>query len=119
MGYKTTVTEIGPLVSEFLGANLLIIFNDNAPDALREMAVLHTIEDFSDPVKVDDIIAFDGKEYLVTAVGGEANETLEKMGHCTFCFTGKDQAEIPGQIELIGEGLPEVKIGTVIEIMHL
>ena len=38
MGYKSTVTEIGPMVQDFIGEKMIIVFNDNAPAALREMA---------------------------------------------------------------------------------
>ncbi|MEF9918483.1 MAG: PTS glucitol/sorbitol transporter subunit IIA [Eubacterium sp.] len=118
MGYQTTVTEIGPMVQEFIDEKMIIVFNDNAPAALREMAVLHTIEEMEHDIKVDDIIVIGDKEYLVTAVGSEANETLKMMGHCTFCFNGGDTAKIPGQIELLGESMPEITLGCTIEIIH-
>ena len=35
MGYKSTVTEIGPMVQDFIGEKMIIVFNDNAPAALR------------------------------------------------------------------------------------
>lgn len=118
MGYQSTVTEIGPMVQEFIGEKMIIVFNDNAPAALREMAVMHTIEEMEREISVDDIIVIGGREYLVTAVGGEANETFKTMGHCTFCFNGGSTAKIPGQIELLGDGLPEITIGCTIEIIH-
>ena len=46
MGYKATITEIGPMVQDFIGENMIIIFDNNAPDALRDMAVLHSIEEW-------------------------------------------------------------------------
>jgi len=109
--YKSKITEIGSLANELITEGMLIVFNDNAPLALREMSILHTIEVLNHQVKVDDIVVFGEKEYLVTAVGHEANETLETMGHCTFCFNGSDMAQIPGQIELMGEGVPFVEVG--------
>lgn len=118
MGYKSIVTEIGPMVQDFLGEKMIIVFNDNAPAALREMAVLHSIEEMEKDIAVDDIITIAGKEYLVTAVGSEANETFKTMGHCTFCFNGNDTVKIPGHIELKGDGMPEITVGSTIEIMH-
>ncbi|MGL4608049.1 MAG: PTS glucitol/sorbitol transporter subunit IIA [Eubacteriaceae bacterium] len=109
--YQSKITEIGSMVDELMEAGMLIVFNDDAPDALREMSVLHTIEELVHPVKVDDIVVFGNKEFLVTAVGYEANETLKTMGHCTFCFNGADKVEIPGQIELLGEEKPVVEVG--------
>lgn len=118
MGYKSTVTEIGTMVQDFIGEKMIIIFNDNAPAALRDMAVLHSIEEMEREVAVNDIIAIGGNEYLVTAVGSEANETFKTMGHCTLCFNGSDTAKIPGHIELLGEGMPEITVGSTIEIIH-
>lgn len=96
---------------ELIGGGMLVVFNENAPAALREMSVMHTIESLRHPVKVDDIVVFGDQEYLVTAVGHEANNTLDTMGHCTFCFNGKSEVQIPGQIELSGDGVPTLAIG--------
>jgi PTS system glucitol/sorbitol-specific IIA component len=38
------------------------------------------------------------------------------MGHCTFVFTGADKAELDGHIVLKGDGMPELKPGSVFEI---
>lgn len=40
--------------------------------------------------------------------------TLKELGHCTFKFTGKSEAEVPGQIELAGENHPVIEIGDYI-----
>lgn len=46
MDYKSTVTTIGPLVEEMAEeGNFIIVFNENAPESLAEMSVLHTICD--------------------------------------------------------------------------
>lgn len=117
MDYITQVTAIGPMVSEFLDQNMIIVFNDNAPAALAEIAVLHTIKEFSQDIKVGDVVIFGENEYVVTAVGSEANHTLKTSGHCTFSFDGADTAKIPGQIELSGGSIPDVKVGDRFEII--
>lgn len=117
MAYRAIVTEIGPLVAEFRPENMLIVFGDNAPPELREMCACHDGGAPEKDIAVDDIIIFDGVEYLVTAVGEEANTTFRTMGHCTFSFTGEDTAKLPGHIELLG-AIPELQPGSVIEILH-
>lgn len=117
MDYRTKVTAIGPLVGDFLEQNMVIVFNDNAPAALAEIAVLHTITDFDKDVNVGDVVIFGKNEYVVTAVGEEANHTLRTSGHCTFSFEGSDSAKIPGHIELAGEGIPEINVGDSFEIL--
>lgn len=117
MDYKSTVTGIGPLVNEFIEQEMLIVFNENAPEALAEMAVLHTITPMDQEVKPEDVVILGDKSYVVTAVGAEANHTLSTLGHCTFCFRATKEAELPGHIELEGDGMPDIKIGDPFEIL--
>lgn len=118
MGYQSTITEIGAMVQDFVSEKMIIIFNDNAPDALRDMAVLHTIEVLDQDVAVGDRIRLGDKEYTVTAVGEEANETFKTMGHCTLMFNGFGAAQLPGHIELLGDGMPDLAVGQTIEIIN-
>lgn len=117
MDYKSKVTGIGSMVSEFVEQKILIVYNDNAPPELAEMAILHTIHSLDKDVSAGDVVILGNKEYVVTAVGDEANHTLRTLGHCTFSFHGSDTARIPGHIELDGDGMPEVKEGDAFEIL--
>lgn len=117
MDYKSTITGIGPMALDFLNESMLIIFNDNAPKELAEISILHSACEVDNDIKVDDVIIIAGKEYIVTAVGDEANKTFKQLGHCTFKFTGKNEAELPGHVELSGDGIPDIKIGDRLEIL--
>ena len=117
MKYRSKITGIGELAFELLEENdSLIIFNDNAPEELAEISFLHTISEFQEEIAVGDSILLGDQMYTVTAVGYEALHTLRELGHCTFRFSGKDHVELPGQIELKGEGRPSMKIGDMIVI---
>lgn len=116
MDYLTTVTKIGEMVPELIEQGMLIVYNENAPSELAEMSVLHTIASLDRDVQVDDVVVIGEKDYVVTAVGDEANHTLRAMGHCTFMFNGTDKTELPGHIQLAGDGLPEPKPGDVFQI---
>lgn len=118
MDFTTEITQIGEMVEEFLKEKLLIVFDDNAPSGLAEIAVLHTKKELDKEVRTGDSVRFGEVIYEVTAVGHEANKTLESMGHCSFSFTGEDQVKLPGQIELKGQGIPVVKIGDVFQIIY-
>lgn len=118
MDFTTEITQIGEMVEEFLTEKLLIVFDENAPPGLAEISILHTIREFNKEVKVGDTVRFGESYYEVTAVGHEANKTLESMGHCSFSFTGEDQVKLPGQIELKGQGIPIVKIGDPFQIIY-
>ncbi|HCX64294.1 MAG TPA: PTS sorbitol transporter subunit IIA [Eubacteriaceae bacterium] len=117
MKYNVKITEIGDIALDFLSENMLIIFNNNAPKELAEMSVMHEIKELGSDVEVDDLIEIGGKEYMVTAVGGEANSTLRKMGHCSFKFDGETEAQLPGTIHLKGDGNPEITVGGYITII--
>lgn len=118
MRYSSTITGIGDMAMDFLSAGFIIIFNDNAPAELAELSVLHTIKAVEQDIRTGDTVIIGGKKYSVTAVGEEANKTFKTMGHCTLKFTGMTEAELPGHIELEGEGNPDIRIGDVIEIIY-
>ncbi|MDD2414141.1 MAG: PTS glucitol/sorbitol transporter subunit IIA [Eubacteriaceae bacterium] len=118
--YQSKVIEIGPLVEEMAQeGGFVIVFNEGAPDALAEMAVLHTKCEVTQDLKAGDVVRFGDNVYTITAVGDEANHTFSTMGHCSFKFTGHPEVELPGQIELDGCGVvPEIKAGDRFEIEY-
>lgn len=121
MKYQATITGWGEDALDFLGdenTNFIVVFNNNAPEELAEIAVLHTIEELkADPAPGDTLIFCD-KVYDITAVGDEAKHTLRQLGHCTLSFKGGSEPERPGCIMLEGEPLTaaDVKKGGTIEI---
>ncbi|WP_434578205.1 PTS glucitol/sorbitol transporter subunit IIA [Thermoanaerobacterium thermosaccharolyticum] len=117
MKYKSIITSIGILVPDFLNEKMMIIFNNNAPKELEEMSVLHTIVEFDQKIEVGDIFVIGEKKYKVTAVGDDANKTFKELGHCTLKFTGRHEVELPGQIELLGDEIPKIKIGDILGIL--
>ncbi|MEA5002818.1 MAG: PTS glucitol/sorbitol transporter subunit IIA [Christensenella sp.] len=116
--FKTDVVDIGPLVQDLAEeGGFIIVFNDNAPAALAEMAVLHTKCELERDVAPGDQVILGNSAYRVTAVGAEANHTLASMGHCTLKFSGYADVELPGQMELDGGGIvPEIQVGDSFEI---
>jgi PTS system glucitol/sorbitol-specific IIA component len=114
--YQSRITAIGDLVLDFIGDKILIVFNENAPADLGEISILHTIEEVTKDIEVGDKVIISNCEYTVMAVGEEANKTFKQMGHCTFKFTGQQEAELPGHIELLGDAMPDVKVGDLIII---
>ena len=63
-------------------------------------------------------VVIDGAEFKITCVGYEAPITLKGLGHCTFNFSGATEAELPGTIYVEAKPMPEVKIGTKIQIVE-
>ena len=116
MKYSVNVVKLGEMVEEFIGEKMLIIFNENAPEELAEISVLHTKDVLKEDVEVGDTMTIGDVKYEVVAVGWEANKTLRELGHCTFKFKDSDTADLPGVINLKGEELKEIKIGETISI---
>ncbi len=116
MKYKVKVMNIGEIALDFLSEDMLIIYNDNAPSELARMSVIHEIGELEEKVTVWDKFILCENEYIVTAVGDEANYTLRTMGHCTLKFDGSNVPQLPGTIHLKGEKNPDIVIGKYIII---
>lgn len=116
MKYLVEIVKLGEMVEEFIEEKMLIIFNENVPEELAEISVLHTRDELKEDVKVGDTVAIGNVKYEVVAVGGEANKTLRELGHCTLKFKNCDTADLPGVIHLKGEKLKGIKIGETISI---
>jgi PTS system glucitol/sorbitol-specific IIA component len=110
------ITGIGGMARELIENGIMVVYNDNAPLELRDIAVLHTKGKIEKDVKTRDTVIFGKNKYTVTAVGNAANRTLKTLGHCTFCFSGADKTELPGQIELSGGGVPKIAVKDIFEI---
>lgn len=107
MKYNVTITGIGPEALEFLSPdldlNFVIIFNDDAPAELAELAILHTAGSLTEAPAPGDTLKLGKKSYRITAVGTEAVHTLSTLGHCTVAFGGGDTAYRPGCIMVEGD----------------
>lgn len=122
MKYSSEITGFGPEAFEFLepelALNFVIIFNEDAPPELAELAILHKKEKLIAPPAKGDILIVGENVYTITAVGDEVPHTLAELGHCTLAFGGGEEAFRPGCIMLEGPMLSKdsVKIGDRIEI---
>lgn len=121
MKYCTTITGWGGDALGFLeeeGCNFMILFNEDAPEELAEIAVLHTKAELMEDPAVGDTLILCEKVYNVTAVGDEALHTLRELGHCTLSFNGGSVPERPGCIMLEGEPITpaDIKKGSTIEL---
>ncbi|UFJ42360.1 PTS glucitol/sorbitol transporter subunit IIA [Brevibacillus humidisoli] len=109
---QTKVTKIGDLVADFLREKTLIIFNDDVPDELHDMAVLHTKSPTTKEVSAGDYLIVEGDSYRVTSVGEKANETLISIGHCTIKFDGATTPDLPGTLHVEEKEIPPLAIDT-------
>ena len=122
MKYDVTVTGLGPMALEFLSPDMemqfVILFNNDAPAELAELAILHTIGELKEAPAPGDTMRIGEKTYTITAVGDEAVQTLATLGHCTLAFSADSEPYRPGCIMLDGEVVTaeDVVNGAVIQI---
>ncbi|CAB4542475.1 MAG: PTS sorbitol transporter subunit IIA [Actinobacteria bacterium] len=114
--YKSTVTEIGELVPSFIAEGMLVFFGESAPEELRTFCIIHKLEHAEGQVKTGDFVSIDGHEFEVLSVGSVANDNLYNLGHLNLKANGNTVADLPGDVSIAKVDLPEVKIGTQIEI---
>lgn len=121
MKYKVLITAIGIDAMGFLdmeGMDCIVIFNDDAPEDLAEICVLHTKSEVLEDPEAGDIVSICDNIYTITAVGEEAKLTLRELGHCTLVFRGEDTPDRPGCIMLDGPkpSASDIKVGGSITI---
>lgn len=115
--YYARVIAIGEFAVEFIAEGIVVFFASNAPEELQEHAVVH---DRTDPqtedVQVGDTIRIGSETFPVLAVGTVANENLRNLGHLVLKFNGLKEPEMQGDVNLPEKAIPEISIGTELEI---
>lgn len=114
--YESTVFAIGDLVPAFREQGMLVFFGANAPEELHDFCILHNVDHQEDELKAGDIVSLDDSSYEVLAVGDVANENLMNLGHLNLKANGLTEAELPGDVNIAVQELPEINIGTKISI---
>ena len=119
--YKTTVTAVGELVSDFREQGILVFFGDGAPAELHEFSILHKVEISERAPEVGDVIRINSEsfseEFKVLAVGSVASDNLLNLGHLDLKANGLNEAELPGDVNVEARPLPMVKVGDKLEVI--
>lgn len=118
---KTKITNIGPEVQELLDGGVLIMFNPNAPEELKEVAVLH--EKMGKDTAVlhqNGKIIFGDQAFNIDFVGSEANNNFDELGHLSIYFnnTDEDMGKLPGSIFVSSDeiSVPNIELNQIVEI---
>ena len=115
--YRATVLEIGPLVTEFIDAGILVFFGETAPQELKEFSIIHDGKELKADIVPGDTIIIDEEPYKILAVGEVANTNFGNLGHLVMKFNGADTPEMPGDVCVESKPVHQVKVGTVFEIV--
>ncbi|MCH5584679.1 PTS glucitol/sorbitol transporter subunit IIA [Shimazuella sp. AN120528] len=115
--FEATATKIGELVSKFAKEKLLILFDENAPEELHDITVLHTDRKNAGEITPKDVLVIDGQSFQISFVGDTANKTMQEMGHVTIKFDG-GQGDLPGTICVEDKPVPNVQVGSKIQFIR-
>jgi glucitol/sorbitol PTS system EIIA component len=114
--YQAQITAIGPSVSEFVDAGILVFFGQDAPPELAEFAILHDGVQLNGAVSPGDRINLDDHAYRVLAVGDVANSNLGALGHLVVKFNGLSMPEMPGDVCVEAKAAPALSVGMRFQI---
>lgn len=115
--YKSIVKEIGALALAFEEEKIVILFGPQAPQELKEVAVIHESQEDSseEPIKKGGILQIDDQQFTIRAVGSAANNNLKELGHISIYFSEPPEQVLPGAVFASPYVLPQFKNSSVIE----
>jgi len=114
--YSTVVREIGPNAKEFLVEDMMVLFGEDAPEALRPYCFLIEQNALEEDIQLGYELFIGDERYRVTAVGNVVNKNLRDLGHITINFSGETIAELAGSLYVENKVVNEITEGTIIKI---
>jgi PTS system glucitol/sorbitol-specific IIA component len=114
--YRSRVSRVGERAGELMTGGLMVLFGEQAPEALAEFSVLHEHTGFAGVLRPGLVVAIGGEAYRVTAVGERAEQNLRLLGHFVLKFDGAGVPELPGHVHVHGDCPRAVNPGSWLEI---
>lgn len=117
--YENKVKALGSCVEEFKDGGMFILFGESAPDEIKDYCYSVSVNPINGEIKKGQVLKINDESYPITCVGHEAPKTLAGLGHCTINMNGASEAQLPGTIHVGPAEMPEITVGTVIQIVEL
>jgi PTS system glucitol/sorbitol-specific IIA component len=114
--YQSTVTGVGELAGEFFNEGIVVLFGEDAPEELREVAVIHAPRITHGGLRPGDRIVLGDEILSITAVGPVANDNLVNIGHLVIKRNGADTHAQPGDVCCDVGLIPDLASGDEIRI---
>lgn len=115
--FETKVVAIGPEALGMIeGANMLILFGEDAPADLAEFCFTIDNKNLTGPILVGGKLMFDDQECVITAVGDVVEKNLRNLGHISVNFDGSTEGSLPGTLHVHVDHLPSLHQGTLIRL---
>ncbi|WP_125704065.1 PTS glucitol/sorbitol transporter subunit IIA [Lacticaseibacillus daqingensis] len=118
METKATITAIGAAA---LAPNdpLVILFDDSATPALREVTLIQQFEDLEAQramtLATGDTLVIGATPFTITAVGQLANPSLQSIGHVALVFTAPPAEDrLENALYLKPTTRPHFEVGTTL-----
>lgn len=117
MQTTATITAIGAtaLASD---DPLVILFDESATDALRDVAVIQRFDDAQAQaaltVQAGDQLKIDSQSYRILRVGSLANSNLQHIGHVSLYFRELPDTPMENALYLEPYQKPSVQVGSVL-----
>ncbi|MBO0958672.1 PTS glucitol/sorbitol transporter subunit IIA [Neobacillus sp. MM2021_6] len=116
---ESVVSSVGPMALDFEEDHVLIFFGPQAPDELREVAIIHeVVESGSTSIHAGQPFHIDDQKYEVVSVGTEAYQNLSELGHISVYFTEPPAEILPGSIYVSPPVFPKISIGSKIQFLN-
>lgn len=110
---STSIVELGKQSEELVKNNMVILFDKEAPEAIKHYCLLIDNHQFDGEIVAGDSLSVDDTQFRITKVGDAANENLKNLGHVTLSFGKKEIEDIlPGSIHLEEPLLQTIKQGS-------
>ncbi|CQR23653.1 PTS system sorbitol-specific enzyme IIA [Streptococcus varani] len=115
--FETKVVAIGPEALGMIeGANMLILFGEEAPADLAEFCFSIDNKNLNGPIQVGGKLIIDNQEFVITAVGDLVEKNLRNLGHISVNFDGSADVSLPGTLHAQADCLPTLEKGTIIKM---
>jgi len=115
--YESEIVRVGSLVKGFVADHgILVFFGEHAPAELQDISVLHRpVVELAGPAP-GDIVEIGDRAIPVLAVGSVVERNLLDLGHIDFKANGKSAADLPGDVCVPVDSLPQPAVGSSFRI---
>lgn len=114
--YQTEITKIGPLASEFIEADMLILFKTDAPAELADYCLLHEQNELNEDISAGDTLYIGEQPFRILEVGEAVNKNLAALGHITIRHEAGEEENLPGTLVIEQGDIPALKEGATLTI---
>lgn len=116
--YETTVVAVGPMVDDFRNQGIVILFDERAPEELRDFAVIHRPTVTVAGPRPGDLVVIGEVTLPVLAVGAVVADNLLSLGHLDLKADGASVAALPGDVCVPETEIPLPTEGTVLRLVR-